>query len=46
MSNVGWTISNVAAGGFTASHGSGPTYTIGVMVTTPNNYYLRIFRPM
>jgi hypothetical protein len=46
MSNVGWTISNLSASGFTASHGSGPTYTIGVTVTNPNNYYLRIFRPM
>lgn len=46
MSNVGWAISNVSASGFTASHGSGPTYTIGVTVANPNNYYLRIFRPM
>jgi hypothetical protein len=46
MANVGWNISNLSASGFSASHGSGPTYTIGVTVTNPNNYYLRIFRPM
>jgi hypothetical protein len=46
MSNVGWIISNASASGFTASHGSGPTYTIAVTVQNPNNYTLRIFRPM
>ncbi len=46
MSNDGWTISSVSASGFSASTGSGPTYTISVDVQNPNNYYLRVFIPM
>jgi hypothetical protein len=46
MQNVGWTISNSSASGFSASHGSNPTYSLDVLVQNPNNYYLRIFRPM
>ncbi len=46
MSNVGWTISNATASGFSASYGSGPTYQIDILVQNPNNYYLRVFVPM
>lgn len=46
MSNDGWSISSATASGFSASTGSGPTYTIGVDVQNPNNYYLRVFAPM
>jgi hypothetical protein len=46
MQNVGWTISNASASGFTASRGQNPTYTIAVSVQNPNNYYLRVFIPM
>lgn len=46
MSNVGWTITNATASGFSASYGSGPTYQIDILVQNPNNYYLRIFVPM
>lgn len=46
MSNDGWAISASSASGFTATIGSGPTYTISVVVQNPNNYYLRVFIPM
>lgn len=46
MSNDGWAISALTASGFTATIGSGPTYTISVVVQNPNNYYLRVFIPM
>ena len=46
MSNDGWAISAASASGFTATIGSGPTYTISVVVQNPNNYYLRVFIPM
>jgi hypothetical protein len=46
MTNVGWTISNASGSGFSATFGSGPTYTIAVTVQNPNNYSLRIFVPM
>ncbi len=46
MQNVGWTISNAAASGFTAKFGTSPTYQIDVAVQNPNNYYLRVYIPM
>lgn len=46
MSNDGWTISAAASAGFTATIGTGPTYTIDVRVQNPNNYYLRVYVPM
>jgi hypothetical protein len=46
MSNDGWTISSASASGFAAAIGSGPTYTVDVVVQNPNNYYLRVFIPM
>lgn len=46
MSNVGWTISAAASAGFTAEHGSNPTYRIDLSITNANNYYLRIYVPM
>ncbi|HET9111604.1 MAG TPA: hypothetical protein VFN78_12320 [Ktedonobacterales bacterium] len=46
MATDGWTISGASASGFSASTGSGPTYTISVDVQNPNNYYLRVFIPM
>ena len=46
MSNDGWAISASSASGFTATIGSGPTYTITIDVQNPNNYYLRVFIPM
>jgi hypothetical protein len=46
MHNVGWTISGSSANGFMATYGSNPTYSIQVVVQSPNNYYLRVFVPM
>ncbi len=45
MQNVGYTISNASASGFSASIGSNPTYSIDVSVSSPANYYLRVFVP-
>lgn len=46
MQNGGYTITNATASGFSGAYGSGPTYTIDVLVQNPNNYYLRVFVPM
>ena len=46
MQNIGWTISNTSASGFTAKTGTNPTYQIDVVVQNPNNYYLRVYVPM
>ncbi len=46
MQNSGYSISNATASGFSASIGSGPTYSIDVSVPSHSNYYLRIFVPM
>jgi len=45
MQNDGYTISSVSASGFHAQTGSNPTYSIDVSVTSPGNYYLRVFVP-
>jgi hypothetical protein len=46
MQNNGWTISGAASAGFTATHGTGPTYQIDLSITSPKNYYLRVYVPM
>lgn len=46
MNNVGWTISNASASGFTAKFGSSPTYQIDLAVQNTNNYSLRVYVPM
>jgi hypothetical protein len=45
MQNDGYTISNVTASGFSASSGSNPTHQVDVSVSSPGNYYLRVFVP-
>lgn len=45
MQNDGYTISNATASGFSASTGSNPTHQVDVSVTSPGNYYLRVFVP-
>ncbi len=46
MQNDGYAISNLTASGFHAATGSNPTYNIDVSVSSPGNYYLRIFVPI
>ena len=46
MQNDGYTISSASASGFSAATGSSPTYRIDVSVSSPHNYYLRVFVPM
>lgn len=46
MQNDGYTVSSVTASGFHASTGSNPTYNVDLSVTSPGNYYLRVFVPI
>jgi hypothetical protein len=46
MQNDGYAISSMTASGFHAETGSNPTYSIDVSVSSPGNYYLRVFVPM
>ncbi|HKW23699.1 MAG TPA: hypothetical protein VJO13_20125 [Ktedonobacterales bacterium] len=46
MQNGGYAISSVTASGFHAETGSNPTYSIDVSVSSPGNYYLRVFVPI
>jgi hypothetical protein len=46
MQNDGYTVSSVTASGFHAETGSNPMYNVDLSVSSPGNYYLRVFVPI